>query len=413
MIKTQFLTDHKLDTQTLIISECSFDGVVEYPLSLIIAVDLSSSMNSYHKLDIVKESLLFILDFLHDDTHLILVGFSANASVLFNDKLSDITRSNFRSVVTQLRTNLHTNLSRVVELCCYLYPSTPKNSRIVNFLFTDGIPNKGITEIGTWLSFVDNITAVHPFFCFGVGDDHDPRFLHALSKKTLGCNHFIGGPLEIPIFLSGCLGNILSTKIFDLEIEVPTTPWRNKWHMYQEWTGDVPPKLSVDIYSDYFVEKENSFIVKVSDLSLQESRSVTWCSPPVQAPITLRFKIWKENTLVEKYVLLNDKPQYSHKVQEELLKFWIGSALEAKLMSHLNSQKILFCKIKAAMYADHDCSTCLNLLKTVFTESLKDTTKVITEFGGRVSDYTSTEYLFNDMTEAMIKKSSTLTRNYK
>lgn len=111
-------------------------------------------MNSYHKLDIVKDSLLFILDFLRDNVHLIPIGFAADATVRFNDELRDSSRIDFRSAVTNLRTKLHTNLS------------SSKN-RIVNFLFTDGVPNKGITDIEAWTKFLDNRlekdSYLHPF----------------------------------------------------------------------------------------------------------------------------------------------------------------------------------------------------------------------------------------------------------
>ena len=265
-----------------------YETQIRCPVDIVAVIDHSGSMAG-EKLNLVKKTLLFIIDQLNQCDRLCLVLYDDVVNVEF--PLTTMTKENKEICTLEVAkitdggtTNLCGGLLKGMEQIIHR-DSKEKNNTASVLLFTDGLANSGITDFKEIIAamndpinslaksgVLDSCTSLLPLFqgvqpfapepkldvpksmnnvpsckldfegaiyTFGFGSDHDGVLLTALSNAANGVYYFIESAQKIPEYFADCLGGLLSVvgQKMTLTIEAQqhcvlgNIKYRNKPHM--------------------------------------------------------------------------------------------------------------------------------------------------------------------------------------
>eukprot|EP00731_Ephydatia_muelleri_P001023 Em0001g1023a len=211
------------------------------------------------KLELVKKTLLFVIDQLKECDRFSLVTYDTNVYLKFGMiKMTQDNKAIATSTVEAIRagssTNLCGGLLKGMEEIAYNSGSEKAKVQSV-LLLTDGLANQGVRTKDGILAEMMRIqnpqgekVAKQKFdgtvYTFGFGADHDAGMLAAISTQGGGVYYFIDTNEKIPESFADCLGGLLSVvgQNLSLKLEVQGDNQLNEVHSSRTVNWTTPNK---------------------------------------------------------------------------------------------------------------------------------------------------------------------------
>ncbi|CAG8491850.1 8902_t:CDS:2, partial [Cetraspora pellucida] len=235
---------------------------------IVLILDVSSSMSG-DKINLLKESLNFIVSELSPKDRLCLVTFNTYAKRITPLLLvNEDNKRKFYQAIRDLRANGGTNIGNGLKLGLdVLTQRTTKNSITGMILLSDGMDNKEQSYEHLYERARDAEISIHSF---GYGANHDARKLHNIAVKTEGTFTYIYEFEQIKQCFAGCLGGLVSISCCDVKLylQVPETIQNVKiseiLSKYDNTINDNMLSAQISIHNLYAGEKKDLlFIVKI------------------------------------------------------------------------------------------------------------------------------------------------------
>lgn len=195
------------------------------PVHLCFVIDTSASMAVDKKLDNVKRSIHFLLDFLGPYDIISIVTFSEVAKVILNKVLiTAAEKENIRARISIIGTESNTNLSAgiVQSRECLLIDGDKYKQGII--LLTDGIANLGLTRPADILEIVTNTIGKFvgtSISCVGYGTDHNVELLQSISTEGGGSYYVVNNLEDVACVFGDILGGLISCSAQQLRVTLP------------------------------------------------------------------------------------------------------------------------------------------------------------------------------------------------
>ena len=197
------------------------------PVHLCCLIDTSASMRHEKKLDNVKHSLHYLLDFLGPEDMLSLVTFSSQAFVAFKQLLvTEEERENIRARISILRDDNNTNLSAGLILAREtLLGADDVGSRKQGILLlTDGHANMGTTRPDFLMDIVRNTIGLFPgtsISSIGYGTDHNVELIQQISAVGGGSYYVVNNLDDVATVFGDVLGGLASCTLQQIRVILP------------------------------------------------------------------------------------------------------------------------------------------------------------------------------------------------
>uniref|UniRef100_A0A6B2L4T6 VWFA domain-containing protein n=1 Tax=Arcella intermedia TaxID=1963864 RepID=A0A6B2L4T6_9EUKA len=201
-------------------------------IDIVAVIDRSESM--VDRMDLVKDTIQFMIKQLKPGDHLGLIVYDQSVDVVF-PLLEMDTQGKHRALLEMKnlkiggQTNTSAGLLQALELIRKRKKDGQEGVNDVStvLLFTDGLANLGLTKtaqikkaVSGVLSQIDEVCSI---FTFGYGKEPDPEYLKEIATEGNGMYYHIDKPEAIPLAFSDCLGGLLSVVAQQIvvSIEVP------------------------------------------------------------------------------------------------------------------------------------------------------------------------------------------------
>lgn len=226
-------------------------------------IDVSGSMNG-EKIELVKESLSFMVQELGENDEFGIVTFESNVKIELPIKKMDKENKEFalykiKEIETGDCTNLSGGLFAGID---QIRTNNSNDTTNAVLLFTDGQANFGIVENKQLFSSLNMLIGNmndHVIYTFGFGETHNSELLKKIAEKGNGTYSFIQNTSAMKEILVNCLGGLMSVVAQNLKLI-------------------VTPKEDIElvkIRTKFPMEKEgNSSVVLIKDLFSEESRDL-------------------------------------------------------------------------------------------------------------------------------------------
>lgn len=190
------------------------DSEARTPVHLCCVIDTSASMDTAQKLDNVKKSLQFLLDFLGPQDSVSVITFSEAArTILTQTAVTATEKDNIRARISIIRIESNTNLSAgIIQArdCLQIDTSNVKQGIL---LLTDGVANLGLTRPQDILELVRNTidkfrgTSISSV---GYGTDHNVELLQNISTEGGGSYYVVNNLEDVATVFGDILGGLVS-----------------------------------------------------------------------------------------------------------------------------------------------------------------------------------------------------------
>jgi len=256
------------------------------PVSITAVLDRSGSMEG-DKIDLLKRSTEFLVERLEEGDFIGVVSYSSDVtSEIPLSPISSATRGGFNeaidSIVAAGSTNLAGGLFEGIDQQVGADVSGTDVKSVI--LFTDGLANVGVTDIGSITSTMSNeLTGVRPptVYALGFGGDHDASFLQAIAEAGRGSYVFVADANSIAGAIGQILGGLLTITAQDIVVEFDPL---NGARIISVRGGTVSNNLGRTTFPDLFAEERRDILVEmripVLDDALEEQEILS---------ITLRY----------------------------------------------------------------------------------------------------------------------------
>ncbi|KAL8538745.1 hypothetical protein ACS0TY_000670 [Phlomoides rotata] len=256
------------------------------PIDLITVLDVSGSMHSSSKLDLVKRAMNFVIDNLGPSDRLSIVSFSNQARrVLPLRRMTDHGREDAKRAVTLLVASGMTNIVEGLKKGVRVLEERRHQNPVASIIFlSDGLDtcNRSPNELDTpsnspsYLHLLPasirpggmedgQIFAVHSF---GFGSDHDPLAMHDISDSSGGTFSFIESYEMVQDAFASCIGGLLSVVTLELRLTV-----RSASHgveikslssgRYASEISDHGSQGTINV-GDLYADEEKEFLINIS-----------------------------------------------------------------------------------------------------------------------------------------------------
>ncbi len=195
------------------------------PVHLCFVIDTSASMSDDKKLENVKRSIHFLLDFLGPDDLISIVTFSEVAQVILNRVAVTVAeKENIRARISIISVESNTNLSAgiIQSRECLLNDSSKYKQGIL--LLTDGMANLGLTRPADILELITNTidkftgTSIS---CVGYGTDHNVELLQSISTEGGGSYYVVNNLEDVACVFGDILGGLISCSAQQMTVSLP------------------------------------------------------------------------------------------------------------------------------------------------------------------------------------------------
>ncbi len=201
------------------------ESATRTPVHLCCVIDTSASMEDDYKLENVKQSLHFLLDFLGSQDTITIVTFSESAKTILSKITTDgVEKDNIRARISIIRTESNTNLSAgIVQSRESLITDNPQIKQGI-LLLTDGVANLGLTRPADILELVTN--TVNRFSgtsisCVGYGTDHNSDLLQNISTEGGGSYYVVNNLEDVAVVFGDILGGLVSCTSQQVKVILP------------------------------------------------------------------------------------------------------------------------------------------------------------------------------------------------
>lgn len=195
------------------------------PVHLCCVIDVSASMGTDYKLENVKSSLGFLLDFLGADDTISIITFSDKARVIVNRvRVTNDEKENIRARISLINVVSNTNLSDGIiasHECLDINTDMFKQGVLI---LTDGVANMGVTATPALLDLVRATTNKFPgttMSCIGYGTDHNVDLLRNISAESGGSYYVVNNLEDVAAVFGDVLGALMSCSFQRLRITLP------------------------------------------------------------------------------------------------------------------------------------------------------------------------------------------------
>jgi len=195
------------------------------PVHLSCVLDTSGSMMTDQKLENVKQSLTFLLDFLGPEDQLSIVVFSDQARTILERTMTTLTnKEHIRTQISFIQANGNTNLSAgLVEArdALLLNSDSVKQGMLV---LTDGHANRGTTRSSDLVELVRATMRKYTgtsISCIGYGTDHNASLLQQISAEGGGAYYIVNNAEDVAVVFGNVLGGLMSCTYQQVQLTFP------------------------------------------------------------------------------------------------------------------------------------------------------------------------------------------------
>jgi hypothetical protein len=187
---------------------------------VLFVVDTSMSMKT--KTELLKKTLLTVIDTLPDEIRVGVVAFCKEARSLctFSD---DLCREELKINVVKLANSYGTNISEAFRVAFELLRLSNYPNSII--FLTDGLPTFGLLDSSNLLEYIADMkndleSRIH---VMGIGLDVDHAFLRELSSQHMGQYNYLADSGDIPHATAACLSRIMHGAGRDISIRLSSS----------------------------------------------------------------------------------------------------------------------------------------------------------------------------------------------
>lgn len=297
------------------------------PVHLCVILDTSGSMEDNSKLKNVKESLMFMLNFLTPSDKLSIVTFSQSAKIVLQHV--NITTTEKENIHTQISligpesiTNLSTGLITAHQ--CLLQDQIYKQGIL---LLTDGHANAGVIDTDKIVDIVRTLVGKYngtSISCVGYNTDHNASLLENISAEGGGSYYVVNNLEDVATVFGDILGSLLSCVAQQVQITLPNTKQVKTRYPVQEINsyikisvGDMPTNYEAIILAKIpqgTIISANGYDITTHDMFYRTTVVTTTDDQELQTNGEvhyLRFKVLD---------ILNVSKSYIHKLVERELR---------------------------------------------------------------------------------------------
>lgn len=254
------------------------------PVHLCILLDTSASMDIDNKLNNVKQSIKFLLNFLTPQDQVSIVTFSDIAKVI--NKQTCITpneKDNVTAVLSLIHSESNTNLSAgiITAQDCLNITGTTGTDDVKQgiLLLTDGQANAGVINPPDIIRIVKGLTdkfSGTSISCVGYGTDHNAELLQNISSESGGSYYVVNDIENVAVVFGDILGGLMSCTSQQVRVILPPgTEVKTRYAVH-----NTPTAVEV-VIGDMPAAATAAFIAKL----------------PVSAPLSLKgYDILNHNT---------------------------------------------------------------------------------------------------------------------
>jgi hypothetical protein len=247
------------------------DSETRTPVHLCCVIDTSASMETDRKLENVKQSLQFLLDFLGPQDSVSVITFSEAAkTILTQTTVTASEKDNIRARISIIRVESNTNLSAGIIQSREVLQIDTSNIKQGVLLLTDGIANMGLTRPQDILDLVHN--TIEKFrgtsiSSVGYGTDHNVELLQNISTEGGGSYYVVNNLEDVATVFGDILGGLVSCAAQQVRVVLPVgTEIKSRYA-----TNTVSDQMEI-VIGDVPAGSEAAFLAKV----------------PVGRPVTLK-----------------------------------------------------------------------------------------------------------------------------
>lgn len=232
------------------------------PVHLCCVIDTSASMESYNKLENVKRSLQFLLDFLGPQDSISVITFSEAARTILTQTAVSLTeKDNIRTRISIIRVESNTNLSAGIIQARESLQIDTSGSKQGILLLTDGIANMGLTNSTDIIELVRNtITKFNgtSISSVGYGTDHNVELLQSISTEGGGSYYVVNNLEDVATVFGDILGGLVSCASQQVRVVLPVgTEVKSRYG-----TNTVGDKIEI-VIGDMPAGTEAAFLAKI------------------------------------------------------------------------------------------------------------------------------------------------------
>lgn len=202
------------------------DSEARTPVHLCCVIDTSGSMEADNKLENVKLSIQFLLDFLGPQDYLSVVTFSEVArSIIQQAAITSIEKENIRTRISVIRVESNTNLSAGIIESRTTLKSDTTNIKQGILLLTDGVANLGLTRSVDIIELIKNTIQKWPgtsVSSVGYGTDHNVELLQNISTEGGGSYYVVNNLEDVAVVFGDILGGLISCSSQQVTVTLPT-----------------------------------------------------------------------------------------------------------------------------------------------------------------------------------------------
>ncbi len=205
------------------------------PIHLCCVIDTSGSMEDDDKLENVKRSLHYLLNFLGEKDRISVITFSSTAKTILNKMCCSLTeKENLRTHIAMIHLEFSTNLSAALvetrnvlltdpsgEALPMLNPSGIKQGIL---LLTDGMANDGVKEPDQIVAMTKKLLQDYhgtSLSCVGYGTDHNAELLQSMATEGGGSYSIVNTLEDVATVFGNVLGGLISCSFQQVCITLP------------------------------------------------------------------------------------------------------------------------------------------------------------------------------------------------
>jgi Ca-activated chloride channel family protein len=147
-------------------------------------------MEDDDKLENVKRSLHYLLNFLTEKDHISVITFSSNAKTIINKMCCSLTeKENLRAHIAMIHLEFSTNLSAALVETRNVLLTDASGIKQGILLLTDGIANDGVIEPDQIVTMTKKLLQDYhgtSLSCIGYGTDHNAELLQSMATEGGG-----------------------------------------------------------------------------------------------------------------------------------------------------------------------------------------------------------------------------------
>ena len=211
-------------------------------------------MDLDNKLNNVKQSIKFLLNFLTPNDQVSIVTFSEIAKII--NKQSVITageKENISAMLSVIRSESNTNLSAGIITAqeCLNGAGEVKQGIL---LLTDGQANSGIVNPADIIRIVKSLTdkfSGTSISCVGYGTDHNAELLQSISSESGGSYYVVNDIESVAVVFGDILGGLMSCTSQQVRVLLPpATEVKTRYAVHNTPTavevviGDMPASMN-------------------------------------------------------------------------------------------------------------------------------------------------------------------------